>query len=300
MASVPDSTHPLETLTRNEDPPFGLPSGVEQIRDVVYGQGGNRELRGDLFVPSGDGSGRPGIVFVHGGGWRGGTRTQFRRHAVHMATLGWVGLCIEYRLSGEAPFPAAVEDCKCAVRWMRARADQYGIDPAKLAAVGGSAGGHLASMLGVTDASVGLEGAGWHSEQSSKAAAVVSFNGVSDMKALVGHRGAIAAAVDWLGGMPDDVPDLYALASPITHVDTTSAPFLFLHGDADTTVPIEQSLSMKDRLKHANVRTEIFVAEGAGHGFFNRSPWYEPTLERMAEFLLDVLTGRTSRRHSRC
>lgn len=273
----------------NEDPPFELPSGVEQIRDVVYGQGGDRELRGDLFVPSDYGSGRPGIVFVHGGGWRGGARTQFRRQAAHLATLGCVGLCIEYRLSGEAPFPAAVEDCKCAVRWLRARAGQYGIDPAKLAAAGGSAGGHLASMLGVTDASAGLEGAGWHPEQSSKVAAVVSFNGVSDMTALVGYRGAIAAAVDWLGGMPDDMPDLYALASPITHVDPTSAPFLFLHGDADTTVPIEQSMSMEERLKQAGVRAEVFVVEGAAHGFFNRSPWYEPALERMAEFLVEVL-----------
>ena len=270
----------------NEDPPFELLSGVEQIADVVYGQGGDRELRGDLFIPSDGGSLRPGIVFIHGGGWRSGSRAQFRRQAAHLATLGCVGLCIEYRLSGGAPFRAAVEDCKCAVRWLRARADQYGVNPAKLAAVGGSAGGHLASMLGVTDASVGLEGAGWYPEQSSKVAAVVSFNGVSDMKALVSHRGAISAASEWLGGMPDDLPDLYALASPITHVDAASAPFLFLHGDADTTVPIEQSLSMKDRLEQVGVRAEIFVAEGAEHGFFNRSPWYEPTRARMAEFFV--------------
>ena len=273
----------------NEDPPFELPSGVDQTTDVVYGQGGDRELRGDLFVPSDDSEARPGIIFIHGGGWRGGVRTQFRRHAAHMATLGCVGLCIEYRLSGEAPFPAAVEDCKCAVRWMRARADQYGIDPAKLAAVGGSAGGHLASMLGVTDASVGLEGAGWHPEQSSKVAAVASFNGVGDMKALVSHRGAISAAAEWLGGMPGDLPDMYTLASPITHVDATSAPFLLLHGDADTTVPIEQSIGMEERLKQAGVRAEVFVVEGAPHGFFNRSPWYEPALERMAQFLVEVL-----------
>ncbi|MEW6356921.1 MAG: alpha/beta hydrolase [Planctomycetota bacterium] len=274
----------------DEDPQFILPDGVKIECDVVYGRGGGRDLKGDLYLPTRKGEGRPGIVFIHGGGWRGGTRLQFRRQAAHMATLGFVGLCIEYRYSAEARFPAAVEDVKCAVRWMRAHAGTYGIDVSKIASVGGSAGAHLAAMLGTTDDSVGLEGEGGYPDQSSKVNAMVPFNGVFDMAACAPKSpGAATAIVQFLGGQPDQIPDTYRLASPISHVDSTSAPTLLLHGSADEVVPFEQSVMFKKALEDAGVHVELYEASGAGHGFFNRPPFYEPTLKRIEQFLVRVL-----------
>ena len=125
-----------------------IPPNVTVQRDVVYGKGGGRDLHLDLFVPKDKSAVRPGIVFIHGGGWSGGSRGQFQRQAAYLAGKGYVGACIEYRLSSEAKYPAAVEDCKCAVRWMRANAKRLHIDPKRIAVCGGSAGGHLASLLG--------------------------------------------------------------------------------------------------------------------------------------------------------
>ncbi|NOZ24136.1 MAG: alpha/beta hydrolase [Planctomycetes bacterium] len=271
----------------DENPRFSLPDGVALDSNVTYGQGGGRDLKCDLYLPTGEGAGRPGIVFIHGGGWRGGTRNQFREQAAHMATLGFVGLCIEYRYSGEAKFPAAVEDVKCAVRWLRAHAESYGIDSRKIASVGGSAGAHLAAMLGTTDASAGLEGEGGYPDQSSKVNAMVPFNGVFDMAACVPKSpGAESAIVEFIGGPPDDMPEAYRLASPISHVDATTAPTLLLHGNADEVVPFEQSLMFKRALEKAGVHVELYEASDAGHGFFNRPPFFTPTLKRLELFLL--------------
>ncbi|MGC9329302.1 MAG: endonuclease/exonuclease/phosphatase family protein, partial [Candidatus Hinthialibacter sp.] len=150
-----------------------IPGTVQVEEDVVYGKGGGRDLKMNLFYPKEKGEGRPGIVFVHGGGWISGTRDHFQRQAVYFANQGYVCMCIEYRLSREALFPAAVEDAKCAVRWMRAHAETYGVDPGKIAASGGSAGGHLAAMLGVTKKEDGLEGSGGSDEFSSRPNLVV-------------------------------------------------------------------------------------------------------------------------------
>ena len=273
----------------DQDPSFVLPDTVEVVRDVVYGTGGGRDLTSDLFLPETPASSRPAIVFIHGGGWCGGNKGQFCRQAAHLATQGYVGLCIEYRLSGEARFPAAVEDCKCAVRFLKAKAGEYGIDAGRVATAGGSAGGHLASLLGVSQDVPALEGTGGWAGESSNVHAVVSFNGVGNMRFQVAYRGAQSAASEFLGGTPDEVPDRYDLASPVTHVSFDSAPFLLLHGAADDTVPYDQSVELHKKLDTAGVRADLFTAEGAGHGFFNRPPWFQPALERMEQFLGEVI-----------
>ena len=157
------------------------PADVELKRDVTYGKGGGRDLRCDLSLPAADVGGRPGIVFVHGGRWLEGGKRQFASQAAHLAGKGYVCMCIEYRLSGEAIFPAAVEDAKCAVRWLRAHADRLQLDPGRIAACGGSAGGHLAAMLGTTAGAADLEGQGGWAGLSSSVAVVLDINGVSDM-----------------------------------------------------------------------------------------------------------------------
>jgi acetyl esterase/lipase len=268
-----------------QDPPFKLPQSVEVRRDVVFGKGGGRDLKLDLFLPrQGDGL-RPGIVFIHGGGWQGGNRRAFARQAAYLADKGYVGACIEYRLSGEATFPAAVEDCKAAVRWLRGQASTYRVDPKRIAVCGGSAGGHLAALLGVTAGVKALEGNGGNSEFSSRVNVVVAFNGVFDLEAGGKSAGAQSPIRKFLGGTFAEKPEVYRSASPVTYVGRDSPPHLFLHGTADKTVSIQQSRSMQKRLQAAGVQAELHEAEGAGHGFFNRPPHYEPTLKRMEAFL---------------
>jgi acetyl esterase/lipase len=275
-------------FAQGPSPPFRLPDNVELKADLVYGNGGGRELKLDLFLPKNDGAARPAILFIHGGGWQGGTRRAFYRQAALLAsTRGYVGGCIEYRLSGEAKFPAAVEDSKCAMRWLRANAKIYGVDPTRIAACGGSAGGHLAAMLGVTDKSAGLEGNGGYSEYSSRANLVIDFNGVSDLESVVNNQPAVGPVVKFLGATFAENPALYRKASPITYVDKNAPPFLFLHGTDDTTVPIDQSRAMLKKLREAGVRAEIYEAEGGKHGFFNAPPFFEPALKRMEAFVVE-------------
>ena len=283
----------LAILLAGQSPAIPIPDNVEGRNDVVYCRGGARDLKLDVFVPKARGARpAPGVVFIHGGGWRGGTRRQFHPQAAHLtSTLGYVTATIEYRLSGEARFPAAVEDSKCAVRWLRANAATLGVDPNRIASAGGSAGAHLAAMLGVTDRAAGLDGNGGHHDFSSRVNAVVAFNGAFDLTAAKGE-GAAAAITAFLGAAPAERPDLYTKASPISYVSSEAAPFLFLHGTADTTLSIEQSRRMLRKLHHAGVSAEIFETDGAAHGFFNRPPHYETTLRQVVAFLKQRFDGR--------
>ena len=282
---------PVLLAQQGEVPPFSLPDGVEVKSALVYAKYGPREMHLDLYLPAkGDGP-FPAVVYVHGGGWRNGNRNAFRRQAAHMATQGFVGACIEYRLSGEEKWPAAIYDAKAAVRWMRANARTYRIDPERIGAAGGSAGGHLVALLGTTAGQPDLEGGGGNSGVSSAVRAVAAFNPAVDL-VMFGKRvpdNASNAVALFLGALYTEKPALWDKASPTLHVTPKSAAFLFLHGDADKTVPYQQSVEMRDKLKAAGVRAELFTAEGAGHGFFNRSPWFEPTLQRMEQFFRETL-----------
>ncbi|MEK7409379.1 MAG: alpha/beta hydrolase [Acidobacteriota bacterium] len=277
---------------QQQEPPFRLPEGVEMKTDLVYARYGQREMHLDLFLPKAGAGPFPAVVYIHGGGWRGGNKGAFRRQAAHMATQGFVGACIEYRLSGEAKYPAAVHDAKAAVRWLRANAAAWRIRPDRIGAAGGSAGGHLVALLGATHAMRELEGEGGNPGQSSRVQAVAPFNPALDLEGLVrGNPQAPATSplALFLGFSYAERPDLYRQASPVAHVSKASAPFLFLHGTDDKTTPYEHSVAMMKKLQAAGVHAEIFTAEGAGHGFFNRPPWFEPTLKRMEAFFTRLL-----------
>ena len=250
-----------------------------------------RELRLDLFLPRSGKGPFPGIVYIHGGAWSGGTKNAFQRQAAYMATKGFVGACIEYRLSGEAKYPAALYDSKAAVRWMRANASQYHIDPNRIGAAGGSARGHLVAMLGTTIDDPEFEGDEGNNNFSSRVEAVAAFNPAVDLVSF-GKKADGAgknAVYQFLGTTYSENPKLWEAATPLLHVSKKSALFLFLHGTADQTVPYQQSVEMKSRVKAARVCAELFTAEGAGHAFFNSPPWFEPTLKRMEEFFTSVL-----------
>ncbi|MBN8733353.1 MAG: alpha/beta hydrolase [Acidobacteria bacterium] len=277
---------PVLLLAQRQDPPFSLPDSVELRPDLVFARYGPRELKADLYLPKSGQAPFPAIVYVHGGGWRNGSKSAFSRHAAHMATRGYAGLCIEYRLSGEATFPAALHDVKAAVRYLRAQAASLRIDATRIGAAGGSAGGHLVALLAVSPQRKDWEGSGGNPSLSSAVQSVAAFNPAVDLVAFGTLRSndASNSVATFLGAHFASKPELWKDATPITHVSQHSPPFLFLHGDADTTVPIAQSHKMLESLKAAGVSAEILTAPGAAHGFFNRPPWFEPTLRRMAEF----------------
>ena len=236
---------------------------------VIYKTWGERQLKGDLYLPAAGASGPvPAVVYIHGGGWRAGNRNQFERHAQRMAELGFVGLTVEYRFQQEAKWPAAMDDVTAAVDWLKANAKKYNIDVRRLGAAGGSAGGQLAAMLGVR----------------AKVKAVAAFNPALDMIALAGHVQLTNSVSDYLGVSFQERPALWKEASPIEHVSKKSAAFLFLHGDADMTVPYAHTVRMRELLRKAGVTADLFTAEKAAHGFFNKEPWFQPTLDRMISF----------------
>jgi acetyl esterase/lipase len=193
------------------------------------------------------GKARPAIVVIHGGGWIEGDKSSFasRKHGVpgnieEFAELGFVAVTINYRLSGEAPFPAALEDCKCAVRWLRAHAKDYNIDPSQIGACGNSAGGHLALLLGMVGKDAKLEGDGPYQDESSQVQAVVSDSGPIDLLFQHQHKHLPEVISKFLGGPPaGERAALYKRASPINHISATTPPLLLLYGAADTQVPVE-------------------------------------------------------------
>jgi acetyl esterase/lipase len=269
---------PAPAYTGSNEPPFVLPDRVELRPNVVYASALGQEWLLDLFLPR-DPAERPtpmpGVVYVHGGGWRGGSRQQFWRQAAHMAARGFAGACVQYPLVPHT-YPRQLALPQAAVRWLREQAPALSIDPARIGAVGGSAGGHLVALLGSLDAAE--EG------RSSQVQAVVAFNGVFDLAAILTER-AESAVGALLGGDASLARD----ASPHWRATTETAPTLLLHGDADTTVPYAQSVNYQRRLQELGVRCDLHTEPGAAHGFFNRSPYYERTVSVMERFLVEVL-----------
>jgi acetyl esterase/lipase len=228
-----------------------IPSGVEFIEGIEYGKGGTKSLQLDMYRPKGLGKPVPAIVLIHGGAWQSGKRGDYRFYGVSFAKRGYVVASITYRLTKEAPFPAAVHDVKCAIRFLRANAKQYNIDSDKIAAIGGSAGGHLAMMLGYSSDVPELEGDGGNPGISSRVQAVVNIYGPTDL--TTDFAKAAGPVIRFLAKPYDQAPDRYKLASPITHVSKDDPPTLILHGTIDEVVPVEQADALAAKLKEQGV-----------------------------------------------
>ena len=265
-----------------------IPEGVEVQMSVPYGTGGDVELTGDLFLPPDSfADPRPAMLFIHGGGWQGGTPAQFYRQAAMLAEKGIVGFCSRYRFSGDARFPASVHDCKAAVRWLRASAGELNIDPERIGALGGSAGGHLAGMLATTAGIAELEGDGGNPEQSCAVQLGVLLNPITDMTVFASETNLHPAVAKYMGGPPEELPDAYALASPLLHIDDDTPPCFLLHGTADVTVPYDQSTRFAEAMEEAGREVELMLVEDVPHGFFNQSPHFEDTWSAMEAFTLN-------------
>lgn len=277
-------------VSRREGTHMDIPEEVGVRMEVPYGTGGGRELTLDLFLPPEEFTApRPAILFIHGGGWQGGTPAQFYRQAARLALRGIVGACCRYRFSDEARFPASVHDVKAAVRWLRASAEELNLDVERIGAVGGSAGGHLAAMLATTVGIAELEGEGGNPGERTDLQMCVPLNPITDMRRFVEGTNLHPAAVKYMGGTPDELPEAYALASPLLHVSASTPPCLLVHGTGDVTVPHEQSTLFADALRAAGQRAELILVEDQPHGFFNQDPHFEPIYAEVERFVLDVL-----------
>ena len=241
---------------------------VEFTPDVVYGNGGGEELKLDVARPkSSDATKLPGVVFIHGGAWRAGSRAAHHDDIRRLAGLGFVAATVDYRLAPAHRFPAQVQDVKCAIRFLRAHAEKYGLDPDHIAVSGISAGGHLALMLGVTQKEDGLEGDGGWPEQSSAVQAVVAYYPRTDLAADGFSETVQKDHVNFLGGTAAEVPEQYRQASPLTYVTPGDAPTLILQGTKDPRVPLTQTTRMIEALTKAGVSGRAELIFGAGHGW---------------------------------
>lgn len=244
-------------------PSLQPPPGVKVYKDLAYVPGGHERQKLDLYVPA-DGEGPfPLIVWIHGGAWQHGSKEGCV--PTPWAQKGYVVASINYRLSQDAKFPAQIEDCKAAVRWLRAHAKEYKIDREHVIAWGDSAGGHLAALLGTAG-----DAAEWEPgppAESSRVQAVIDWYGRADLSRVCTDPAMAEHAVArLLGGSGEKVSDIAAKASPITHVSKDDPPFLIMHGDVDATVPVQQSEALAEALKQAEVPVILVVLTGVGHG----------------------------------
>ncbi|HRK15976.1 MAG TPA: alpha/beta hydrolase [Prosthecobacter sp.] len=247
----------------------------EPAEKRVYKTAGESKLEIWIWKPQGwkAEDKRPAMVFYHGGGWRGGAPTSFSRQSAQLAARGMVAMSVQYRLTSQPGVGIAncVEDARSAFRWVRAHAGELGIDPDRIAAGGGSAGGHLAAALATLDE---VNDPDDDLSIPLKPAALVLFN---PALVLESPRAAEAARLD-------SVASLRAY-SPYSHVKKGHPPALILHGEADTTVPIATARQYAARVVELGGQCEVVGYEGAPHSFFNRSPHFEQTSARMEQFL---------------
>jgi acetyl esterase/lipase len=236
---------------------------LQRLLHLPYAKIDDLELLVDVIRPADTGVISPAVIYVHGGGWAAGSKSDTPNEM--LASRGFATFSVSYRFSHEAIFPAAIHDVKAAIRWVRANAAGLRIDPERIGIWGYSAGGHLASLAAVTGDLPELEGDGESPEFSSSVQAVVPLSGPSWFPAESMHGDAAVARL--LGAHQTEAPEVAALASPAGHVNAGAPPFLIVHGDADTVVPISQSELLDERLRDAGVDSELIRVAGAGHSY---------------------------------
>jgi len=263
----------------------GQASEVE--RDVTYCTADGVQLKMDIYYPGIDEKPQPVLVYVHGGGWTKGDKGAGAGSLDirELAKRGYFVAAINYRLAPQYKFPAQIEDVKCAVRFLRASASMYGIDAERIGAWGGSAGGHLVSLLGVTDTSAGLEGSGGYADESSRVQAVVDLFGPADLTQV--FSGANPQILQQVFGVVGSDAEILRRASPVTYVTSDDPPFLIMHGEKDTLVPLSQSQELYDVLVAAHVPATLVVVKNAGHGFAPAGGRTSPSRVEITKMIAD-------------
>lgn len=247
--------------------PPAVPDDVQADFDVEYSRVGERVAM-DIFRPKNAAGAQPAVLCIHGGGFRAGSRAGYHALAIKLAQRGYVAATASYRLAPRHQFPAAVEDVKAAVRFLRANAKEYGIDADHIGATGGSAGGHLVLMLGLTGDSKAFDGYGPNLDQSAKVQAVVNYYGPTDFTKSYGKSvDAHLVLPLWLGGDLDHERKYHQMSSPLNYANPLAAPLLSVHGTEDKYVEHAQSVWLTERLQTMGAEAELLTLPGAGHGF---------------------------------
>lgn len=263
-----------------------LPVFADTQTDLEYARVAGLSLRLDVHRPTVPKP--PLIVYVHGGAWRAGSKSD-----VPIAGLldhGFAIASVDYRLSTQARFPAQIHDIKAAIRFLRAKSSLFHLNTDKIAIIGSSAGGHLAALVGVTNGHKALEGRiGGHFDQSSDVACIVSLYGASNLQSILsqstdfGLKMRVPALQLLLGDVPDQVPDLAKLASPVAHLDAKDPPLLLIHGDADPQMPPQQSQEFAKAYEAKNRPVTLITQPGSKHG--GAEFYDEERTKLMAQFL---------------
>ena len=254
------------------------PESVQVRKDLVYVQRGELALGLDLYLPAPGAAPAPLVplvLLVHGGGWRSGERANMAPLAVRLAARGYAAATVSYRLSGQARYPAAVDDVKAALDWLRAQADALGVDPARIAIAGGSAGGQIAALVGMT--------------RPHDVRAVINIDGLSDFTSEQALRfeddpaKQPSAAGAWFGGRYAELPALWRDASPLTHAGKHSPPVQFIVSSVPRFSSGREALAA--RLGAHGIATDTVALAGAPHSFWLFDPWLAPTVDAMTGFL---------------
>ena len=263
---------------RPDGGPPPMPPGVKLEADLPYAGTDNPRQKLDLLLPAEPrGTKLPVVVFIHGGGWQAGDKIGGRRQVADLVASGeFAGASVGYRLTNEAQFPQQIYDCKAAIRWIRANAEKYGLDPDKIAVWGSSAGGHLVSLLGTSGDVKELEGdIGPNAGVSSRVTCVVNYYGPSEFLTMgaqskaggpISHDAPDSPEAKLVGGALQENKEKAKAASPITYVSKDDPPFLSVHGNADPVVPYAQSAALHAALKKVGVVSTLVTVEGGGHG----------------------------------
>ncbi len=265
-------------LNRTPEPP----DSILFDKNVVYTQVEDTLLLLDLARPRTGAGPFPAIVCIHGGGWRAGDKTEFHGALFSLAQQGYVAATVNYRLAPGDHFPAQIQDVKSAVRHLRSRAQELHIDPDRIGVFGGSAGGHLALLLGTTDAH-DFPPAGEYLDLSSVVQAVVSLAGPTDLTQRF-PEASEAMVTDLMGKSRAEAPAAYEQASPLHHVSATDAPVLVIHGTKDELVPYAQSTALVAALKSVGVEAELLTIPDGGHGSGGKPEDWNAAILKTVEF----------------
>lgn len=267
-----------------------FPENVKVYEHVVYSSPEEgRNLHANIYRAN-DNKTYPALLMVHGGGWSSGDLTLQVPMAQQIAARGYVTIPVEYRLSPEAIYPAAVHDLKTAVRWVRTHASEYGIDTTKIAISGCSSGGHLAMLAGITNFQPGYEDLKEYSAYPSNVHAIINVDGISDF--LTDELDAVKvalsqnktpSAVRWLGGTYEENKEVWLTASPVNHVTHYSAPVCFINSSLPRFHAGRDEII--EKLKQYNIYTKVHTIEDTPHPFWLFHPWFNTTITYMTSFL---------------
>ncbi len=264
--------------------PFAAGAGAKYWvqPDIVYGSANNTPLKLDVWYQHEINTPQPTLVYIHGGGWVFGTKETSVLQFLPFLEKGWRVINVEYRMASNSPAPAAVEDTRCALRWVFRNAKQWNFDTSKIFLTGHSAGGHLSLMTGMLPDGTGLDN-NCYGDEKLKVAAIINWYGITDVNDIIQGANLKNYAVMWMGSQQNSA-DIAKRVSPLTYVRAGLPPILTIHGDKDDVVPYSHATRLKDALDKAKVTNKLITVKNGGHGGFTQAD-YSMVYDEIWKFL---------------